>query len=59
MINDKGEKLEINFKNDKIEGNGILNLNDGRIINGIFDINYIPIKGKIIFKNWRNIMKVN
>ena len=51
ILNDKREKLEINFKNDIIVGNEILNLNNGRIINGIFNNNYIPIEGKIIFKN--------
>ena len=58
LINDKGDKLEFNFKNNIIEGNGILNYNDGRIINGIFDKNYISIEGKLILK-MEKYMKVN
>jgi len=50
LINDNKNELEINFKNNIIERNRILNYNDGRIINGIFDINYISIEGKLIFK---------
>ena len=47
MKKEKNQNLIYNI----IEGNGILNYNDGRIINGIFDKNYIPIEGKLIFKN--------
>ena len=58
LINDKGDKLEFNFKNNIIEGNGILNYNDGRIINDIFDKIYFLIERKLILK-MEKYMKVN